>query len=98
MGVPYRQIQGYLEQVFHGSNVKVPDYATLFKRIKAMRFDLAVAVKKRVVIAIDSSGFQVSNRGEWRRDRQGCKRHGWIKLHVAVDETTKQVLSFKIIR
>lgn len=47
MGMPYRQIQGYLEQFFHDSNIKVPDYTTLFKRIKAMKFDLEVTVKKK---------------------------------------------------
>ncbi|HMK48082.1 MAG TPA: IS5 family transposase [Methanocella sp.] len=39
---------------------------------------------------------KVNHRGEWRRRHRGRKRHGWIKLHVAVDEKTKQVISFKI--
>lgn len=47
LGMPYRQIQGYLEQFFQGSNIKVPDYTTLFKRIKAMKFDLEVTLKKK---------------------------------------------------
>jgi hypothetical protein len=48
------------------------------------------------VVAVDSTGVKVSHRGEWRREHQGRKRHGWIKLHVAVDHKTKQVLSFRI--
>lgn len=49
-----------------------------------------------MVIAVDSSGIKVSNRGEWRRDRQGTFKRGWIKLHVAVDKNTRQVLSYRI--
>ena len=48
------------------------------------------------MVAVDSTGVKVSNRGEWRRKHLGRKRHGWIKLHVAVDKKTKQVLSFRI--
>lgn len=47
LGMPYRQIQGYLKLYFQGNNIKVPDYTTLFKRIKAMKFDLEVTVKKK---------------------------------------------------
>jgi Transposase DDE domain len=48
------------------------------------------------VVAVDSTGVKVNHRGEWRRLHVGRKRHGWIKLHVAVDEKSKQVLSFRI--
>lgn len=48
------------------------------------------------MVAVDSTGVKVSNRGEWRRKNLGRKRHGWIKLHVAVDKQSKQVISFRI--
>ncbi len=57
---------------------------------------MKLALKKSIVIAVDSTGVKVSHRGEWRRKRQGRKRHGWIKLHVCVDHKTKQVLGFRI--
>jgi len=57
---------------------------------------LNCVLKKRLVVAVDSTGVKVSHRGEWRRARQGRKRHGWIKLHVCVDGKTKQVLGFRI--
>lgn len=74
----------------------MPDYTTLYKRIKGLKFDVEVSLKKRIVIAVDSTGVKVSDRGEWRRRSVGRKRHGWIKLHVAVDEKTNQVLSFRV--
>lgn len=47
MGMPYRQIQGYLEKFFEGTGVKVPDYTTLYKRIRGLDFDLGFVVKKK---------------------------------------------------
>lgn len=48
------------------------------------------------MVAVDSTGVKVSNRGEWRRKYRGKERQGWIKIHVVVDKKTKQVLSFRI--
>jgi hypothetical protein len=48
LGMPYRQIQGYLKQFFRGTNMKVPDYTTLFKRIRELDFDVEVVVKKKI--------------------------------------------------
>jgi IS5 family transposase len=53
-------------------------------------------LKKRIRVTLDSTGIKVSHRGEWRRRHCVRKRHGWIKLHVAMDEKSKQVLSFRI--
>ena len=39
-----------------------------------------------VVIAIDSTGIKVTNRGEWMRHKWHCKSgKGYLKIHVAVD-------------
>jgi hypothetical protein len=48
LGMPYRQIQGYLKQFFRGTSMKVPDYTTLFKRIRELDFDVEVDVKKKI--------------------------------------------------
>jgi len=45
-----------------------------------------------VVIAVDGTGIKVTNRGEWMRKR----RKGYIKIHVAVDTRTKQVVSLEV--
>lgn len=48
------------------------------------------------MVAVDSTGVKVSNRGDWRRKHPSREMHGWIKLHVTVDKKTGQVLSFRI--
>lgn len=47
LGMPYRQIQGYLEKYFEGSGVRVPDYTTLYRRIKALKFELEICIEKK---------------------------------------------------
>jgi hypothetical protein len=44
-----------------------------------------------VVIAVDSTGIKVTNRGEWMREKWRIYR-GWIKVHLAVDMKTKQIV------
>ena len=47
------------------------------------------------VIAIDSTGVKVTNRGEWIRHKWNVKR-GYLKIHVAVDIKKKRILSLKV--
>jgi hypothetical protein len=50
---------------------------------------------KDIVIAIDSTGIKVANRGEWMRQKWQ-KRRGFLKIHVAVDVTSKQITGVTI--
>ncbi len=47
------------------------------------------------VIAIDSTGIKVTNRGEWIRHKWNVKR-GYLKIHLIVDIKKKRVLSLKV--
>lgn len=50
-----------------------------------------------VVIAIDSSGIKVTNRGEWVRELWNRKsKRGYLKIHLAVDVETKQILAMEV--
>ena len=45
-----------------------------------------------VIIAIDSTGIKVTNRGEWMRHKWHCKsRKGYLKIHVAVDINNNKI-------
>jgi Transposase DDE domain len=46
------------------------------------------------VIAIDSTGIKVSNRGEWIRHKWNVKRY--LKIHLAVDIKRKRVISLQV--
>ena len=92
--LPYRQLEGFAKGMDKILSISAPDYTTLSLRIPKLEIDLGY--KKRegeeVVIAVDSKGVKVTNRGEWMRE----KRKGYIKIHVAVDIKSKQVVSMEV--
>jgi hypothetical protein len=51
-----------------------------------------------ILIAVDSIGIKVTNRGEWILDKwkNKRKRKGFIKIHVAVNIKTKKIVSMNI--
>jgi hypothetical protein len=61
--------------------------------------DPTVDMDKDVVIAVDSTGIKVSNRGEWIREKwYNTKRKGFIKFHIAVDTKTSKILSIDVTK
>ena len=47
------------------------------------------------VIAVDSTGIKVTNRGEWIRHKWNVKR-GYLKIHVAVDIKKRKIISLDV--
>jgi hypothetical protein len=98
--LPYRQLEGFMRELSqYVDGLKAPDYTTIWWRIAKMKFDLASSVDldKDVTIAVDSSGIKVSNRGEWIHKKWRVQR-GFIKVHIAVDTKTKQILAIEVTK
>ena len=99
--LPYRQTEGVVRE--HASNTlpSIPDYSRICRRINRLDIkinnndDRHVVNDYYFVIAIDSTGIKVSNRGEWIRHKWNVKR-GYLKIHVAVDIKTKRILSLHV--
>lgn len=49
-----------------------------------------------IVVAVDSTGIKVTNRGDRIREKHGTKRRGLIKVHPAVDVETRKPVAFEI--
>src|SRR3954453_16752050 len=52
---------------------------------------------KNIVIALDSTGIKVTNRGQWIFDKWNIKKKkGYLKIHIAVvnTKTNKEILAF----
>ena len=64
----------------------VPSYSTICKRINNLDLDLTTDRKTHgtIVIAIDSTGIKVTNRGDWMREKHGVTRKGFIKIHAVI--------------
>src|SRR3990170_1839993 len=98
--LPYGQLEGFMRALSqHVEGLKAPDYTTIWWRVAKMKVDVAsnVALDKDVTIAVDSTGIKVTNRGEWIHKKWKVKR-GFIKVHIAVDTKTKQILAIEVTR
>ena len=103
MRFAYRQLQGYLSSLFAGSGFKVPNFRTIHYRFKKLAQILESQIidfdslPDNFVIAIDATGLKLYNREEWNRKKHKRRsRKGWIKIHVAVDVESKQLVDVKI--
>jgi len=76
--LPYRQLEGFAKGMGKILSISAPDYTTLSLRIPKLEIDLGYKIREgeEVVIAVDSTGVKVTNRGEWMRK----KRKGYIKI------------------
>jgi hypothetical protein len=64
----------------------VPDHATLARRRRTVRIDMAESPRRGPMdIVLDSAGLKVFGPGEWARAKHGETRRSWRKLHVCVD-------------
>jgi hypothetical protein len=93
-GLPYRQTEGLL-RTYSTTIPKVPDYTAIHKRINKLDIKTESYLGNEIVIAIDSTGIKVANRGEWMRDKWKTRR-GFLKIHVGVDINSKKIVSLKI--
>ena len=65
------------------------------RRINKLDIKVNPNIGKDVVIAIDSTGIKVANRGEWIRHKWKIRR-GFLKIHVGADIKSKKIISYKI--
>jgi len=97
--LPYRQLEGVFRQLSrHVHPLKAADYTTLYRRITSIKMNLKGLIgtdDEDVVIAVDSTGIKVTNRGEWIRKKWKVHR-GWIKVHVAVNVDSGEILSVRV--
>ena len=93
--LPYRQTQGVI--IAHASKKvpDIPDYSTISRRINKLEIRINEKLGNDIVIALDSTGIKVSNRGDWIRHKWHVRK-GYLKIHVAVDIKRKRILSLEV--
>src|SRR3954468_20296973 len=73
--LPYIQTEGIAEGHAKGKVPSIPDYTTINRRINRLNIKVEDATTKEsikddnIIIAIDSTGIKVTNRGQWLRDK-----------------------------
>ena len=99
--LPYRQLEGFVRLFSrHVEELKenVPAFTTIWWRVTKILIDLdpKVNLNEKITIAVDSTGIKVTNRGEWIKEKWLKERRGFIKIHVAVDTKSRQIVSMKV--
>jgi IS5 family transposase len=94
--LPYRQTEGVIRAHAGNKVPSVPDYSTINRRVNQLDIKINEHdVGNDIVIAIDSTGIKVSNRGEWIRHKWHIRK-GYLKIHVAVDIKKKKIVSLEV--
>src|SRR3954453_17420021 len=73
----------------------IPHYSTISRRINRLEIKINEKLGNDIVIALDSTGIKVANRGEWMRDKWHVRK-GYLKIHIAVDIKKKRILSLEV--
>jgi hypothetical protein len=95
--LPLRATEGFLSSLLELMKLSIssPDYTTICRR----RQELGVQMTRSrmtgsIHIVVDSTGLKVYGEGEWKVRQHGySKRRTWRKLHLAVDESTHEIVA-----
>jgi Transposase DDE domain len=104
--LPYHQLEGFLRMMsVHIKRLQeiVPDFTTIWWGVVKMKINLDSKInieRDGIVIAVNSTGIKVTNRGEWMLDnwKNKRKRKGFIKIHVVVNIKTKKIVSMNVTK
>ena len=103
--LPYRQTEGIIKAT--GKSLPHhPSYGHMCKRVNGLKADFNSSGIKTddgdgLIIAIDSTGVRVTNRGQWMSDKWGGglrdkRKRGYLKIHVAVNTKSKEILALEV--
>ncbi len=89
--LPYRQTEGIAQGHAKGKVLDIPDYSTINRRINRLDIHIKDDNKSKefkdeyIVIAIDSTGIKVTNRGQWMQDKWNVNKNKkwYLKIHVS---------------
>ena len=95
-----RAAQGFLSSLIDvmALDLPVPHYSTLSRRQGKLVIPLPVCGQDAPRhIVVDATGLKVYGDGEWKvRKHRAGRRRTWRKLHLGVDETTKEIVAVEL--
>src|SRR3954471_252659 len=98
--IPYRQTEGIIKAT--GKSLPDhPSYSQICRRVN--KLDITTSNRSddddgNIIIAIDNTGIKITNRGQWMQDKwqQIRNKKGYLKIHVAVNIKTKEILALEV--
>jgi len=99
--LPYRQLEGFTRALSrYVDGLRVPDYTTLDRRVNRLNLKIDESLTgsdETVYTALDSTGVKVHKSGDWIR-RRFKVRKGYLKVHIAVNVKTRQIIALEVTR
>jgi Transposase DDE domain len=97
--LPYRQTEGIIKAT--GKSLPDhPSYSQICRRVNKLDITsnrLDDDDDEGIIIAIDSTGIKVTNRGQWMQEKWRIKnKKGYLKIHIAVNIKTKEILALEV--
>ena len=102
--VPFRELEGFVRKLSELTGKFRPlSYVAIFQRIRSIPIsgmieEMNREVRDGMTVVIDSSGFKITERGDWLSSKWNHKRKGWIKMHIAIDAERMNVVSLTITK
>ena len=95
-----RAAQGFVSSVMGlmRLDLPVPNYSTICRRQGSLKVPIFSCPNSRPRhIVIDATGLRVYGAGEWHvHKHRGGRRRSWRKLHLGVDEQTKEIVAVEV--
>ncbi len=101
---PFRVLEAWVRELSKITGKFRPlSYVAIFKRIREIPVEMRMNeinkdVGDNITVIIDSSCLKITERGDWLSTKWKEKRRGWIKIHVAIDKDTMNVVSFNVTK
>ena len=96
----YRSLEGFAKSILplFEHELLLPTYSLICKRASKLHKRLPKLSSRRPkIIMLDATGIKVYGEGEWKRKIHGIsKRRKWLKLHIAVDAKTQEIISLEV--
>ncbi|MGC2571204.1 MAG: IS5 family transposase [Candidatus Nitrosopolaris sp.] len=99
--IAYRTVQGIVRGLPDYIKIEEMHFTHIRRRILKINPQLnlgSVDDNKPVTLIVDASGLTVSNEGDYIEEKWIRKKKEFIKLHIAVDERSEKVMSFRITK
>ena len=103
--IPYRTVQGIVRGLSEYLRIEEMHFTHIRRRILKIKpsvrnlgFEGEEDDDKPITLIVDASGLTISKKGDYIEEKWIREKKEFVKLHTAVDEKSKKVISFRITK
>jgi hypothetical protein len=103
--IPYRTVQGIVRGLSEYLRIEEMHFTHIRRRILKIKpsvrnlgFEEGEEDDKPITLIVDASGLTISKKGDYIEEKWIREKKEFVKLHIAVDEKSKKVVSFRITK